>query len=72
MYETFLHDPPRPHKPNARRTKQHPPRLVSGPDQVVRESLDSLCRVAGLVLLAVVADEDGLFRLGDAEAVPSL
>ena len=46
--------------------------LVSGVDQVVRKSLDGLCRVTGLDVLGVVADEDGLFRLDNADAYPAL
>jgi hypothetical protein len=42
--------------------------LVADADQVVGEGLDGLCRVAGLHVLAVVADKDGLFGLGDADA----
>lgn len=46
--------------------------LVSNSNEVVRKRLDGLCRVAGLLGLSVVADEDGLFCFGDAETVPSL
>lgn len=46
--------------------------LVADADQVVGEGLDGLCRVAGLGVLTVVADEDGLFGLGDAEAFLAL
>lgn len=41
--------------------------LVPGADQVVGESLDGCCCVTGLLGLTVVAEEDSLFRLGDAK-----
>lgn len=39
--------------------------LIASLLEVVGERLNSLCRVAGLNVGAVVADEDGLFRLHD-------
>lgn len=41
--------------------------LVADADQVVGEGLDGLCRVAGLRVLGMVADEDGLLGLGNAD-----
>ena len=47
-------------------------RLVAETGEVVGELLDDVGGVAGRVLLAVVADDDGLRRLGDADAGPAL
>jgi hypothetical protein len=41
--------------------------LIAEVDKVVGERLDGLCRVTRLDVLAVVADEDSLFRLDDAD-----
>lgn len=46
--------------------------LVAEVGEVIGEGLDRLCRVAGLGVLAVVADEDGLFRLDDADSCLAL
>jgi hypothetical protein len=46
--------------------------LVAEVDQIVGERLDGGCGVAGLDILAVVADENGLFRLDDANPCPAL
>lgn len=51
----------------------YPPEcLVAEPDEVVGELLDDVGGVPGSVLLAVVADDDGLRRLGDGNARPAL
>lgn len=47
-------------------------RSVSGLDQVVCERLDRRCGVAGLRVLTVVADENGLGRLDNDDSCPSL
>lgn len=47
-------------------------RSVSGLDQVVCERLDRRCGVAGLRVLTVVADENGLRRLDNDDSCPSL
>lgn len=41
-------------------------------DEVVGERLDAVGGVSGGVLLAVVADDDALRRLGDGDACPAL
>lgn len=46
--------------------------LVALLGQVIGEGRDSLCRVAGLGVLAVVANEDGLRGLEDADALLAL
>jgi hypothetical protein len=56
----YLHDPERAGN------------LVAQPDEVIAEGLDRQSRVAGLGTLAVVGDEDGLFRLGDAHSCLAL
>jgi hypothetical protein len=56
----YLHDPERTGS------------LVAEVGEVIGEGLDRLCRVAGLGVLAVVADEDGLFRLDDADSCLAL
>jgi hypothetical protein len=56
----YLHDPERTGN------------LVAQPDEVIAEGLDRLPRVAGLGSVAVVGDEDGLFRLGDADSCLAL
>ena len=63
------------HPPTAARFHRHIPltaRLVAEAGEVVGELLDDVGGVAGHVLLAVVADDDGLRRLGDADAGPAL
>jgi hypothetical protein len=47
-------------------------RSVSGLDQVICERLDRRCGVAGLRILTVVADENGLARLDNDDSCPSL
>lgn len=42
--------------------------LVLEADQVVSQLLDSLCRVTGLSIFAVVAEQDGLVGLCDCDA----
>jgi hypothetical protein len=56
----YLHDP------------QRTGNLVALLNEVVGEGLDRLCCVAGLNVLAMVSDEDGLFRLGDADSCLAL
>ena len=46
--------------------------LIAESDEVVGELLDDVGGVPGRVLLAVVADDDGLRRLGDGDARPAL
>ena len=47
-------------------------RSVAGRDQVVCERLDRRCGVAGLRILTVVANENGLGRLDNDDSCPSL
>lgn len=48
------------------------PRLVSLTNEVVLQRLDGLCCVSSDALLAMVAEEDGLLRLGDGDALTTL
>ena len=50
----------------------YPGCLVAETDEVVGELLDDVGGVSGRVLLAVVADDDGLRRLGNGDTRPAL